>query len=185
VNDERKVRISREDWIRLLKECAASRNPWLAPFVELALEVGTRRGSLIKLLWQDVHLNDAFAVLRDIKNSRKPDEIRDAEVGLSPRAIAILTALPRSLDGRVFPVTSEAIKSSFERARHRAKLDFFRLHDARHELASRLVEADWQILDLMRQCDWRDPKSASRYYNARGSHLGEKLAKLTNTKSTR
>jgi len=182
VQDARDVRISAEEWARLLEECRAASNPWLAPFVELALEVGARRGSLLKLKWEDVHLDAAYILLRGVKNSRKPSEVRIVEVGLSPRAIEILKEIPRSLDGRVFPTTVNAINAAFKRARTRAGVGHFRLHDVRHELASRLVEAGWDMLDVMRQGDWRDPKSLSRYYNARGAHLGEKLAMMPKKK---
>ena len=178
VQDARDVRISVDDWERLLAECRASRNPWLAPFVELALEIGARRGSLLKALWEDVHLEGGYLTLRGVKNSRRPSEVRTVEVGLSPRAIEILKNMPRSLDGRVFPVTEAAITGGFKRARERADLEHFRLHDARHELAARLVEAGWDMLDVMRQGDWRDPKSVARYYSAKGEHLGRKLANL-------
>ncbi|WP_224705110.1 tyrosine-type recombinase/integrase [Devosia aquimaris] len=178
VQDARDVRITVREWERLLKQCSASSNIWLAPFVELGLEIGARRGSLLKLLWSDVHLKESYIVLRGVKNSRNASEVRTVEVGLSPRAIKILEAIPRSLDGRVFPTTREAIVGGFKRARIRAELEHFRLHDSRHELASRLVEAGWDMLDVMRQGDWRDPKSVARYYNAKGSHLGAKLAKI-------
>src|SRR5258708_641097 len=37
------------------------------------------------------------------------------------------------VDGRVFPITENALKGAFERARKRAGLEYFRLHDTRHE----------------------------------------------------
>lgn len=178
VQDARDVRLTVGQWERLLSECYASSNVWLGPFVELALEVGARRGSLLKLLWSDVHLQGAFVILRGVKNSQDATEVRTVEVGLSPRAIAVLKSMPRSVDGRVFPTTKDAIAGAFKRARVRAEVEHFRLHDSRHELASRLVEAGWDMLDVMRQGDWRDPKSVARYYNAKGSHLGAKLAKI-------
>ena len=46
VQDSREVRISDDEWSRLLQECRNTRNIWLAPFVELALEIGARRKSL-------------------------------------------------------------------------------------------------------------------------------------------
>ncbi len=178
VQDERDVRLTDEQWETLLVECRKSRNPWLAPYVELAVQIGARRKNLHTLRWDDVDLPGAKVVLRDVKNSRKPDEIRTVEVGLTPRAIEVLEALPKSIDGRVFPTSREAITQSFKRARARAGVPFFRLHDSRHELASRLVEAGWEMVDVMAQGDWRDPKSLKRYYNARGSHLGAKLAQV-------
>lgn len=178
VHDERDVRLSDEEWQKLLVECRASRNPWLAPAVELAVETGARRSSLLNLRWDDLKLNDASATLRGVKNSRNPIEVRTVEIGLSPRAIEILEALPRSGDGRVLPTTASALSGAFKRARVRADVEFFRLHDARHEMASTLSEAGWEMLDVMKQGDWRDPKSLARYYNARGQHLGAKLAEL-------
>lgn len=64
-------------------------------------------------------------------------------IGLSPHAIEILKGLPRSMDGRVFPITANALKSAFNRARHKLGLDHYRLHDTRHELISSLIEAGW------------------------------------------
>jgi integrase len=178
VQDERNVRLTIEQWHLLLEACRAARNRWLAPFVELALEIGARRGSLTKVLWSDVDLDHGAMTLRDVKNSRKPNEIRTVEVGLSPRAIEVLRGMPRSIDGKVFPLSTNALSQAFKRARARANLSFFRLHDTRHELASRLVEAGWQVVDVMAQGDWRDPKSLKRYYGARGKHLAGKLALL-------
>jgi integrase len=176
VQDERDVRLTEEQWERLLAECRKSRNPWLSPYVELAVQIGARRKNLHSLLWVDVDIATATVILRDVKNSRKPDEVRTVEVGLTPRAIEILEALPRSMDGRVFPTSRQSITLAFKRARARAGVPFFRIHDSRHELASRLVEAGWEIVDVMAQGDWRDPKSLKRYYNAQGKHLGSKLA---------
>lgn len=179
VQDARDVRIDASEWGRLLDECRSLENTWVAPIVEIAREIGARRGSMLKLLWADVNLSKAHVTLRGVKNSRRPSEVRTVQIGLSPRAVEILDALPRSLDGRVFQITASAFTSSFKRARKRAGLEHFRLHDSRHEMASTLVEAGWEMLDVMRQGDWRDPKSVSRYYAARGAHLGAKLAKLS------
>lgn len=177
-SDERDVRITTEQWGKLLGECRASRNASLAPFVELALEVGARRGSLLKLEWKDVHLDRSALTLRGVKNSRAPTVLRTVEIGLSPRAIELLKSIENDGSGRVFPTTASAIKSAFDRARVRAGVPHFRLHDARHELASRLQEAGWGLIDIMAQGDWRDPKSVARYVNLRGNHLGTKLADL-------
>jgi hypothetical protein len=46
------------------------------------------------------------------KNSRNSEEIINVLVGLSPRALEILKGLPRSLDGRVFPITTNALEWS-------------------------------------------------------------------------
>lgn len=105
--------------------------------------------------WADVDLKERSVLLRAVKNSRSPEELIDVLVGLSPRAIQILKKLPRSLDGRVFPISADALKSAFNRARHKLGLDHFRFHDTRHELISSLIEASWSDTEVMAQSGHR------------------------------
>lgn len=180
--DERDVRLEHNDIDKLLDECRKARNQWLAPVVEFAFESGARRGSILRLLWEDVDLAARTAILRRVKNSRKPDEKRDIKIGLSPRAVEILKALPGFSEsehvGPVFKISAGALKSSYERARKRAGFDFFRLHDARHERTSSLVEAGWSDTEVMAQTGHLDHKSLKRYANLRQSFLADKLAAL-------
>jgi integrase len=179
VNDERDVRLEPEQIDRLLEECRAARNPWLAPIVEAAFEIGARRGSLLRIEWRDIDLKQRTVTLRAVKNSRSPDKILNVAVGLSPRAIEILEALPRSEDEpRVFPITENALDSAFDRARVRAGVEHFNFHDTRHELASKLIEAGWSDSEVVAQTGHRDLKSLLRYVNLRKKHLPDKLAEL-------
>lgn len=50
------------------------------------------------------------ARLHDTKNGSARD------VPLSSQARKVLKALPRSMDGRVFPTTADAVKKAFQRA---------------------------------------------------------------------
>jgi len=179
VSDERDIRLDHGHIDQLLKECYAAENPFVGPLVEVAFETGSRQGNLLRLLWKDVDLEKRSAILRRVKNSRRPDEVRDIRIGLSPRAIEVLTALPRSADEpRVFPISVSTIASAFKRARARAKADHFRLHDARHERVSSLVEAGWSDTEIMAQTGHLDPKSMRRYANLRETFLADKLAQL-------
>lgn len=178
VNDERNVRLEDEQIDALIQECYQSKNPWVGPIVDFAFEVGPRRGNLLRLKWIDVDLKERSILLHGVKNSRNPEEIIDVLVGLSPRAIEILKALPRSLDGRVFPITANALKSAFNRARHKLGLDHYRFHDIRHELISSLIEAGWSDTEVMAQSAHRDPKSLQRYANLRKKHIADKLAAI-------
>jgi integrase len=178
VNDERDVRLTADEIENLLAACREGGNPWIAPLVEMGFETGARRGSLLRLRWEDVDLPGRGALLRGVKNSRNPGEQIDVQIGLSPRAIEILAALPRSISGRVFPVTENAMKGAFNRARDRAGLQHFRFHDTRHERVSSLIEAGWSDSAVMSQTGHRDPKSLKRYVNLRKSHLADALAAL-------
>lgn len=177
VQDERDVRLSDEERKALMKACRDARNQLLAPFVELGFETGARRGNLLRLEWTDVNLEQGTALLRGMKNSRNPDRVINHTIGLSPRAVEILKALPRT-EARVFPMTSNAMRKAFNYARKKAGLTHFRFHDTRHERISSLFEAGWQMPQVMAQSGHRDPKSVMRYTNLSGDYLAKQLAKL-------
>jgi integrase len=142
---------------------------------------------MLRLRWADVDIKAGSAILRRVKNSRRPDEKRDIKIGLSPRAIEILKAIPRSNSDpeKVFPLTVSTLASAFKRARARAKVEFFRLHDARHERTSNLIEAGWSDSEVMAQTGHLDHKSLKRYTTLRETFLAQKLAQLPHRRAQR
>ena len=182
VNDERNVRLSVEERERLLQACDDARNPLLGAFVELGFETGARRGNLLRLDWNDVDLERRTALLRGMKNSRSPDKIINHIIGLTPRAVEILRTLPRTED-HVFPMTPNAFRLAFNRARTKAGVSHFRFHDTRHERTSSLFEANWSMIQVMAQTGHKDPKSVKRYANLTGDFLADELAKLAQRKA--
>lgn len=180
VRDERDVRLTAEQKARLLSACDQARNVWLRPFVELGFETGARRGNLLKLHWSDVDLDRRTALLRGVKNSRNPEVVIDHPIGLSPRAVDVMKALPRNdgEDERVFPISANALRLAFNRARAKAGVPQFRFHDTRHERTSSLFEAGWSMIEVMAQTGHKDPKSVKRYANILPEHLAGRLATL-------
>ena len=71
-----------------------------------------RRGEILSLRWEHVHLNKRFVHLPDTKNGNSRN------VPLSPQALELLKDLPRNISGDqvVFPLHYEALKSSWRRA---------------------------------------------------------------------
>ncbi len=65
-----------------------------------------RRGNLLRLRWNDVDLKERSALLRGVKISKSRGNHRRSRWSFAARA-QILKALPRSLDGRVFPITAK------------------------------------------------------------------------------
>jgi integrase len=92
-----------------------------------------------------------------------------------------LEALPRAIDGRVFPLTPNAVKQAWDRARARAGLSDLHLHDLRHEAACRWFEhrtgAGWTFSDVevARIMGWASLAMALRYASMRGEDLAARL----------
>lgn len=163
-----------------------SRNPWIKPFVQLAIHTAMRRGELLSLRWEDISLEERTAHLLDTKNG-------DARtVPLSSLAAATLRQLPQDPSGQVFPITADAVKKGFERARNRARADYvsecerngtvpddrlldLRLHDLRHEATSRIAGKLDNILELSAVTGHKDIRMLKRYYHPRASDLALKL----------
>jgi integrase len=181
-NRARTRRLSNTEEDRLLTELAPSprdergrfepggcRNDWIKPVVIIALETAMRRSEILSLYWVDVFLEDRYVRLHDSKNGDPRD------VPLSSRAIATLSALPRHISGRVFPISAEALKRSFVRACDRADIKDLHFHDLRHEATSRIAERLDNILELSAVTGHKTVQMLKRYYHPRASDLARKL----------
>ncbi len=90
-----------------LLAAGANPNPWFRAVVLFAIETGMRRGEILSLTWENVHLDNRYVHLPDTKNGDSRD------VPLSPQALELLGDLPRNIrsDQVVFPLHFEALKS--------------------------------------------------------------------------
>jgi len=146
-----------------------TRNPWMRPLVQLAIETAMRQGELLALRWENVDLTAQTAHLEDTKNGES------RTVPLSSRAVAVLEALPRTDDPRVFPITSQAVKLAWKRACKRAGIEGLHFHDLRHEAASRLAERLPNLIELAAVTGHKDLRMLKRYYHPRATDLAKKL----------
>lgn len=153
-----------------------SRNPWLKPIVQFAIETAMRRGELLSLTWDNIDTKRQIALLPLTKNG----EART--VPLSSRAIAVLDGLLEEKSGikplrigPVFPITANALKLGFERAVRRAGLEDFHFHDLRHEATSRLAEKLPNLIELAAVTGHKDLRMLKRYYHPRAEDLAKKL----------
>lgn len=148
---------------------SGTRNPWIKPIVQLAIETAMRRSEILSLKWSDIDLENHAAYLQDTKNGTS------REVALSSRARKLLKDLPRSLDGRAFPTTADAVKKAFERACTRAGIGNFHFHDLRHEATSRLANRLDNVLELAAVTGHKDLRMLKRYYHPTSKDLSRKL----------
>ncbi len=161
--------------------------PWLRPLAEFALETAMRQEELCKLTWDRIDFAAPSAHLPKTKNG-------DARaVPLSSRAVAILKEMPRSIGGRVFPMTTGAVKQSWARTVKRARkqyekdqvaagnnpakafLDNLHFHDLRHEATSRLAMKVPNVIMLARITGHKDLQMLKRYYHPKVEDLAKML----------
>lgn len=163
-------RLTAKEWARFEKECRKSRNIYLWPAVELAVETAMRQGELLGLQWENIDLKRRFALLKETKNG----EVRAAP--LSPRAIKILKALPHSIDGCILPIERMTLYHVFIAAIKRAKIEDFTFHDLRHEAMSRLAErGDFSVLELSAFSGHKTLQMLKRYTHLQAENLSRKL----------
>ena len=146
-----------------------TRNPWMRPLVQLAIETAMRQGELLALAWDNVNLKAQTAHLEDTKNGES------RTVPLSSRAVAVLEALPSKHEGRVFQLTAQAVKLAWKRVTKRAGLEDLRFHDLRHEATSRLAEKLPNLIELAVVTGHKDLRMLKRYYHPRATDLAKKL----------
>lgn len=151
----------------LIAACGQCRNPWIKAVVIFALETATRRGEILSLTWSNVSLEARTALVSGKTGARK--------VPLSPACIEALRGLPRSLDGRVFPVTIEALKQAYERAVKRAGIDDFTFHDLRHDALTRLAGMGFNILELRSISGHTTANMLQRYVSIDAGSLAKRL----------
>ena len=146
-----------------------TRNAWMRPLVQFSIETAMRQGELLSLRWEHVDLKAQTAYLLDTKNGES------RTVPLSSRAVAVLEALPRSSDGRVFPISAQAVKLAWKRATKRASLEDLHFHDLRHEATSRLALRLPNLIELASVTGHKDLRMLKRYYHPRAAELAKKL----------
>ncbi len=160
-----------EEEVRLMAalEPVGRRSPYMKPLVILALETAMRRRELLSLNWKSINLHHQIAHLPMTKNGES------RIVPLSRKAVKTLRTMPRSIDGRVFPMNAAAMEAAFQRARCRACLEDFHFHDLRHMAATRLAEKLSNILELSAVTGHKELRMLKRYYHPKAEDLAIKL----------
>ncbi|WP_083383948.1 tyrosine-type recombinase/integrase [Cupriavidus sp. USMAHM13] len=163
--------LSQEEECRLLAALAPDgrRNPWIRPMAMLGLETAMRRGEILQLRWEHIDLEGQTAFLPVTKNGSP------RVVPLSRRAVVLLRELPRSLDGRVFPINAAALHKAFQRACKRAGLADLRWHDLRHTAITRMAAKLPNLIELAAVSGHRSLAMLKRYYHPSATELAKKL----------
>ncbi|HTR26215.1 MAG TPA: site-specific integrase [Terriglobales bacterium] len=164
----RERRLQGDEEARLIAAC----DPKVRSAVQFAIESAARQGEIAGLTWDRVDLGKRTVHFHETKTGEP------RTVPISPAAHAVLTALPRRIDGSVFGMTTNAIQLAFRKARKRAGITSLHFHDLRHEATSRLFEKGLAIQEVAAITGHRDWRMLKRYTHPRAEDLARKLADL-------
>ena len=169
---------------RLLDACDVDAWAGLGVFVRLALATGGRRSELLRLEWRDVDLARNTVLFRQTKN----DDDRAVPLIADMRGRLADWSKVRQLgDPRVFPGTTPdrppPLESAWRRAKARADVSGFRIHDLRHACGTYLARSGASAFEIATVLGHRSgPGLTARYVHlvAEGScdRLEDAIGKL-------
>jgi len=139
----------------------------------VALYTGMRKGEILKLTWKDIDFNRRVVYVRDSKNGQA------REIPMADEVSDTLAELPVTT-GFVFTrrdgsnVTS--MRTAFENAVRRAKLEDFSFHDLRHTFASHLVMSGVDLLTVKELLGHKTITMTLRYAHLSASHKQKAVA---------
>lgn len=178
VTNQRDRRFQGDEETRLMAVLAESGNPYAAGAVKFAIETALRRSKLVSLKWSQVKRGDGYDYLElpveDVAQKKHP-----IHLPLSQEALKVLGSLPRSIDGRIFPIHEDDLSRAFIAAARKAEIENMRFHDLRHEATSRLVEQGYTDFEVMAITGHKTLVMLQRYAHLRPNELGKKMASRT------
>ena len=139
---------------------------------EFAIETAMRRGEILSLEWKNINLNLKVrtAILIDTKNSEP------RAVPLSSTAIRILKGLKKgNKRKKPFSITTSQLRKDWEAARTAAGIPDIRLHDMRHEGASRLFEKGLNVMEAASVTGHKTLSMLKRYTHLNPTDIAKKL----------
>lgn len=162
--------LSGDELERLL--ATLDRDPYLRAFVLVALNCGLRRDEILSLTYVSVDWDNKMVRLVRTKTYRAH------VVYLNPVAMGALESLPRRLDGKLWPYTSDQVSMRFTRAARAAGVTDFHLHDLRHTFCSYQAMAGVTGKALSELVGHRTAAMTDRYTHLSGEFLRNAVNRL-------
>lgn len=142
---------------------------WMPYIIEFALETAMRLSEISKLKWGDVDFKKQIVFLPLTKNGES------RYVPLSTKAISILNSIPRSIDGRVFPVNQSSVSMMFTRRARAAGVYGVRFHDLRHTAITSFFERGLNMIEVSAISGHKTLQMLKRYTHLKAEDLAKKL----------
>ena len=126
-----------------------------------------RRGEILNARYE--HLKNGLLTIPKTKTGTP------RTIPLTLNAQEIIAALPRSITGYLIPISSNALRLAWERARQRAGINDLRFHDLRHEAISRFFEMGLSIPEVALISGHKVYRMLARYTHLRTEDLVKRL----------
>jgi integrase len=155
----------------------------LFPLVRLLLGTGLRRSEALTLTWLDVDFDRRFVGIRgEVAKDKEFRAVPLTDDALDALKLWHAQAQKKEAEDWVFPgVQGERIKrvdTAWSEVLGSANVDNFRLHDLRHDYASRLVQAGVGLYEVSKLLGHADIEMSQRYAHLARDHLRNAVEKL-------
>lgn len=137
--------------------------------IGFAIATALRRGEIVGMRWDHVDRKAHVLLVSETKNGTP------RRVPLSSSARALLEALPRRIDGRVWSMRPDSISQAFERICKAAGIEGLTFHDLRHEATSRLFEKGLNPMEVAAITGHKTLQMLKRYTHLRAEDLVHRL----------
>lgn len=180
--------LSDEERTSLLQACKESDNSHLFKAVVLALSTGARKMEILGLKWSDIDFPRGQIVLYETKNGER------RVIPLQGLAMVLMREHEKSkIDGcpYVFPSAKAKkakdgtliyqpidIRTAWENALIRAKINDFRFHDLRHSAASYLAMNGASLAEIAEVLGHKTLQMVKRYAHLSEAHTSSVVAKM-------
>lgn len=171
VNNARTRRLLPDEYEALTLAMSKTRNNHVMPLIRFAIETGMRRGELLRLTWQEVDFLKRTLFIPVTKNGYS------RTIPLTKEAISILMEMQNGElgEGRIFPLTANAVRMAWDRLVTRANINNLHFHDLRHEAISRFFERGLSIPEVALISGHRDYRMLFRYTHLQAEDIANKL----------
>ncbi len=161
--------LSEDERVKLLEVCKKSENPYLYIITILALSNGARKNEILNLQWKDLDLKRGTIILHETKN----DERRCLPIKGYVHSLLEQHSKIRNLQcNYVFSNENKCqpidIRTAWENALKKSKIEDFRFHDLRHSAASYLAMNGASLVEIAEVLGYKTLQMVKRY-----AHLSE------------
>ena len=168
-NPSRKRRLETGEFEKLSIACKQVNNIWLYPLFILAIVTAMRRGELLSINIKNTYNNNSICKLLNTKNGE------ERIVPLSFKSMQVIKQLPKSLNGKLFPILPSTVRYLWKKACQKACVYNLRFHDLRHEATSRLFEKGLNVMEVASITGHKDLRMLEVYTHLKAEYLVKKL----------